>query len=93
MTATVEMDKLGRFVLPKKIRELMHLKPGDKLELETLADGIVFRFPNRGRGLYIEDGLWVYDSGVPFTADDVNRWIQEDRERRIRYISGESLEP
>lgn len=93
MNATVEIDKLGRLVVPKKMREAIHVRPGDSINMELRGDEVVLRPQRPARGLHKEEGLWVYDSGSPLKADDINRWIAEDRERRIRYVSGESLEP
>lgn len=36
MTAT--LDKAGRIVLPKKLREKLHLKPGAKFSIEFVGD-------------------------------------------------------
>ena len=38
MTAT--LDKAGRIVLPKKLREKLHLKPGAKFNIEVVGDKI-----------------------------------------------------
>ena len=38
MTAT--LDKAGRIVLPKKLREKLHLKPGAKFTIEFVGDKI-----------------------------------------------------
>jgi hypothetical protein len=39
------------------------------------------------------DGLWVM-TGVPrFPGEDVNTRIDEQRERRMRYVAGLSEEP
>ncbi len=93
MNAIVEMDKLGRLVVPKKIRDAMHWRAGDSLEMELRNEEVILRPRSRARGLMKKEGLWVYDSGVPLTSGDINKWITEDRERRSRYISGEGLEP
>lgn len=93
MVATVELDKLGRIVVPKKVRDAVGLRAGDPLKIEVRGNEVVLRAQRNHRGLYKEDGLWVYESGASMTDDDVNRWITEDRERRMRYVSGESLEP
>jgi hypothetical protein len=39
------------------------------------------------------NGLLVLVGGPPLSGEDVNRSIEEDRERRIRYVSGLSDEP
>jgi len=38
MTATITVDKAGRCVLPKRIRERMHLREGARLRLELTGD-------------------------------------------------------
>jgi AbrB family looped-hinge helix DNA binding protein len=45
MTAT--LDKAGRIVLPKKLREKLHLKPGAKLTIEFVGDKI--EIENKGK--------------------------------------------
>jgi AbrB family looped-hinge helix DNA binding protein len=47
MAARLKVDKLGRIVLPKAVREKLQLAPGDELELESLDDRITLR-PLRG---------------------------------------------
>jgi len=38
MSATLTLDKAGRLVLPKLIRERLHLRAGAKLRLEVVGD-------------------------------------------------------
>ncbi len=40
MNATLVLDKAGRLVLPKAIRERMHLHAGSKLRIEMVGDKI-----------------------------------------------------
>lgn len=40
MTATTTMDKSGRLVLPKIIREKLHLTSSAKLKIEVVGDKI-----------------------------------------------------
>ncbi len=86
MAATVEMDRAGRLVIPKRIRESLHLRPGSALQIELRGDEIILSPQEPARGLYEEDGLLIYDCGVPLSARDVNRWVQEERERRTQHI-------
>jgi len=39
------------------------------------------------------DGILVLVGGPPLSGEDVNRSIEEDRERRMRYVAGLSDEP
>ena len=38
MTATVTLDKAGRLVLPKPVRDQLHLRAGSKLRLDVIGD-------------------------------------------------------
>ena len=40
MTATITLDSAGRFVLPKAIRDKMHLRSGSKLRADIVGDKI-----------------------------------------------------
>jgi AbrB family looped-hinge helix DNA binding protein len=84
MNTTINMDKAGRIVLPKPVREELQLGPGDSLELESTEDQILLR-PARGRGrIFKEHGMWVFDSGEPLTVEAVNKTIRRVREERDR---------
>jgi len=84
MIATINMDKAGRIVLPKPMREELQLGPGDSLELESSEDQIVLR-PARGHGrMYKEHGMWLFDSGEPLTVEAVSKTIRRVREERDR---------
>ncbi|MGH9550162.1 MAG: AbrB/MazE/SpoVT family DNA-binding domain-containing protein, partial [Terriglobales bacterium] len=48
MNTTLTIDKAGRIVLPKPVREALQISPGDSLELESSEDQILLR-PARGR--------------------------------------------
>jgi len=88
MVTTLTVDKAGRVVLPKPVREELQLAPGDSLELESSEDQIVLR-PARGRGrMYKKQGVWVFNSGVPLTLDVVNKTVRRVRRERERQIMG-----
>ena len=38
MTATLTLDSAGRLVLPKPVRDKMHLRTGAKLRLDVVGD-------------------------------------------------------
>jgi AbrB family looped-hinge helix DNA binding protein len=77
------IDKAGRIVIPKPLRESLHLGPGDDLELESAGDEITLR-PVRGTGpLMQEHGVWVFRTGQPMSAsatEEMLRQIREDRD-------------
>jgi AbrB family looped-hinge helix DNA binding protein len=90
MVTTLTIDKAGRIVLPKPMRDELLLSPGDSLEVESSEDRVVLR-PVRGQGrVYKKQGVWVFDSGEPLAADVVNKTIRRVREERDRRNSGKS---
>lgn len=88
MNTTLTVDKAGRIVLPKPVRDELQLAAGDSLELESTEDQIVLR-PSRGAiGLRKKQGIWVLHTGQPLSAATVNETIQEIRRERERMALG-----
>jgi AbrB family looped-hinge helix DNA binding protein len=88
MTTTLTIDKAGRVVLPKPVREALQISPGDSLELESGDDHIVLR-PARGKArICKKQGVWVIDTGKPIPADVVEDTIRRVRRERERAILG-----
>jgi AbrB family looped-hinge helix DNA binding protein len=84
MVTTLTIDKAGRIVLPKPVRDELQLSPGDSLEVESSEERVILR-PVRGNGrVYKKRGVWVFDSGEPLDADVVNRTLRKVREERDR---------
>lgn len=82
MTSRLTVDKAGRVVLPKPVRDELQLSPGDLLELESSEEQITLR-PVRGIGpLRKKRGVWVFRTGQPLSAEAVNRAIREGRRER-----------
>jgi AbrB family looped-hinge helix DNA binding protein len=90
MNATITIDKAGRIVLPKQIREELQLSPGDAIELEASNEQVVLR-PARGKGrMRKEQGVWVFDSGQPLSVETVNKTIRGIRNEREHRFLGKS---
>jgi len=86
MTARVSIDKAGRVVLPKAVRDRLRLAPGDHLLLESEEAQITLR-PDRVQAtLKKKRGIWVYHG----TRADISLsgLIDEEREKRLREIAG-----
>lgn len=85
MAQTVSLDKAGRLVLPKGIRDELRLSPGDTLEIETEGERITLR-PTRPRpALQKEQGIWVLRTGEPLPASvtsETLRQVRQDRDRQ-----------
>jgi AbrB family looped-hinge helix DNA binding protein len=86
MNAIAEIDKAGRVVVPKKFRDMLHLRPGTRLHLRQEGETIVIQTESKPRGLYMDRGTLVYDAG-PVPPSDVVEWIAEDREARMKHLT------
>ena len=82
MNTRLIIDKAGRVVIPKPLREELHLEPGDALEMESAGEQITMR-PVRGTGpLTKEHGVWVFHTGQPLPASATDEMLQQIREER-----------
>lgn len=89
MVTTLTIDKAGRVVLPKPVRDELQLSAGDSLELHSSEQEIVLR-PTRGKGrMYKKQGVWVFDSGEPLDAELVNKTLRKVREECDRRNLGQ----
>lgn len=93
MSTIVEIDKAGRIVVPKKLRDALHLAPGTQLKVERSGDGLVLRPSSTQAQLVIENGVpLIYAAGqanVPvLTNEMVNALIEAGRQARERQVLG-----
>jgi AbrB family looped-hinge helix DNA binding protein len=79
MNATAEIDKAGRLVVPKKLRDSLHLVPGTRVTLRQEGCSIVIEPEAGASGLTIENGIPVFRLGRPLPPDHVN-WVEQSRE-------------
>jgi AbrB family looped-hinge helix DNA binding protein len=90
MIAKLTIDKVGRIVLPKPVRDKLQLAAGDELELESLDDRITLR-PLRGTAqLRKKRGVWVFHCGEPLAASTVQQTIEQVRRERDEQNLGHS---
>ena len=81
------LDRFGRIVIPKSIRDEFQLRPGDELEIEKDVQGIVIRPVENSDALKEEDGLLIF-TGEPLV--DLKNCVAESRKGRLRKVGGRS---
>ena len=82
METTVTVDKAGRLVLPKKVRDELRLAPGDTLDLLSDGGQITLRRSGSATRLRKNRGVWVFSSGTPIRAAETDRVLDDIRQGR-----------
>jgi AbrB family looped-hinge helix DNA binding protein len=85
------IDRAGRVVLPKPLRDHLQLEPGDWLSLDSNENEIVIR-PLRGTvPLQKKRGVWTFGSGEPLSLEQANQTTRQvRRERDLKSLGNES---
>jgi AbrB family looped-hinge helix DNA binding protein len=86
MNTTVTLDKAGRVVIPKTLRDELRLAPGDTLTLEFDGDGAMLRPVRSASALRKEHGIWVFRSGRKLTAAETEGELGGLRQKRDREL-------
>ena len=82
MVPKVMMDKAGRIVVPKPLRDQLQLAAGDELDVDSSDDRITLR-PLRGTAqLRKKRGVWVFRCGEPLSAATVDETLEQIRRER-----------
>lgn len=89
MRSKVTLDQAGRVVLPKTLRDELHLSPGDTLDLMVKGDEVTLRPRRAATPLQKERGVWVFRTGKPLTADETQETLRNIREQRNHQNAGE----
>ncbi len=83
--ARLKVDKSGRIVVPKRLRDHLGIQAEEELELTAQSGGIFMRVVDEDPALVKVDGLWVHRGSVRPEAD----WehvIQDIRDERIASV-------
>jgi AbrB family looped-hinge helix DNA binding protein len=78
----ITIDKAGRVIIPKPLRDELQLAPGDTLELESMGERITLRPLRPALPAAKEKGVWVFRTGEPLTARVTDAVLSDLRERR-----------
>jgi AbrB family looped-hinge helix DNA binding protein len=84
---TLKIDKAGRVILPKPVRDRLGLHAGSDLEIQETPDGVVLRPADRKPSMVKKGSFWVHTGELP-PGYDILRAIDDDREERTRKAWG-----
>jgi AbrB family looped-hinge helix DNA binding protein len=88
MNVRVTLDRNGRVVIPKPLRDHLRLEPGDTLELEPAGEGVTMRPARSTTPLTKERGVWVFRTGKKLPVDVTDRTLRGVRAERDRQGRG-----
>lgn len=83
----LKIDKAGRVILPKPVRDRLGLRAGSDVEAQETPEGVMLKPALPRPSMVKKDGLWVHTGKVP-PGFDVVQAIRDDREERIRKLAG-----
>ena len=74
------LDKFGRIVIPKRVRDDLGPKPGAVLQIEQADQRIIMEPANEGPHVVVKNGVLVF-SGT--ATGDIVGTIQVNRQERL----------
>jgi AbrB family looped-hinge helix DNA binding protein len=86
MNTTVTLDKAGRVVIPKAVRDELRLAPGDSLTLASDGDQVMLRPVRSASALHKKHGIWVFRGSRKVTAAETDQVLERVREARHREV-------
>lgn len=81
----VRIDKAGRIVVPKPLRERLGFKPDTDLEIIEQPEGVLLKRIQQRPSMVKVDGLWVHQGSAEIGAN-WDRIIEDVREERIESV-------
>jgi AbrB family looped-hinge helix DNA binding protein len=77
------LDKFGRVVLPKDIRDHLDLKPGQILKVERTDEEVILKPVEKELPLRVKDGVLVFSGAA---TGDIAKAVKEHREGRLKKV-------
>ena len=81
----LKIDKAGRIVVPKPLRERLGFRPDTELVAVEQPDGVLLKRVEKRPSMVRVDGLWVHQ-GSPGRGAKWERVLEEVREERIASV-------
>lgn len=86
------IDKAGRLVIPKRLRDRAGFQPGVELDVRFNEDGALeIALPTPKGEVVYENGLAFWRTGRKITAEEIDQAIEQAREERLDEITRSAL--
>jgi len=79
---SITIDRAGRIVVPKALRERFGLHPGTELDIEAESDGLRLRARDTMPSFIEKDGVLIHHATGPAVDFDVASFINRARQNR-----------
>lgn len=80
-----QIDKFGRVVIPKRIRDHLGLKTGTVLYIEEHNHDIVLKIAENIPQIKVKEGVAVY---MAQATDDIESIVKDERDDRLDKLGG-----
>jgi AbrB family looped-hinge helix DNA binding protein len=88
MSTTVTLDRAGRVVIPKAVRDELRLASGDTLAMESNGDSVTLRPIRSASVLRKKRGIWVFHGDRKISAAETDRALEGLRQERDKEMRG-----
>lgn len=78
------LDKFGRVVIPKEIRNGLGLKPGEALQIKRVEDEVILKPLREESPVHVKDGIFVFSGTV---TGDIKEAVRIHRNERLKKIA------
>ncbi len=88
MNGKITLDRAGRLILPKTLRDELRLAPGDTFDLTVKGEEVTLLPRRSSAPLQKERGVWVFRTGKPLRAEETEETLRDIRAQRQRQAAG-----
>lgn len=77
------LDRFGRVIVPKGIRDRLGLVPGAEMTINEHEDEVVLKLVEHETPLKLENGILVFAGAAKSDLTEAVRMHREDRQRKV----------
>jgi AbrB family looped-hinge helix DNA binding protein len=78
------LDRFGRLVVPKDIRDRLGLRPGVEIEIDEKENEVILKLVDHEPSLMVKEGLLVYSGKA---TGDLRAAVRAHRDDRLHKVS------